>query len=76
MSLRGVIREGWRHHRHAHDHHPLAACSKGALDKLAEKPHDLGKARANTIEAADVNVSTTSQQRRDALLANQAAAVR
>lgn len=46
------------------------------LDNRAEKTRDTGEARADAIEAADMNVAAMSQERRDAIVANQAAAVR
>lgn len=46
------------------------------LDQRAETTRDVGEARADAIKAADMNVSTMSQERRDAIVANQAAAVR
>ncbi len=46
------------------------------LDKKADRTRDVGDARADAIEAADMNVAAMSDQRRDAIVANQAAAVR
>lgn len=47
-----------------------------ALDNRAEVARDVGESRADAIEAADMNVANMSQERRDAIVANQAAAVR
>ncbi|WP_375272625.1 hypothetical protein [Sphingomonas sp.] len=46
------------------------------LDGRADRTRDIGEARADAIEAADMNVAAMSQERRDAIVANQAAAVR
>lgn len=46
------------------------------LDSRAERTRDVGEARADAIDAADMNVAALSQDRRDAIVANQAAAVR
>lgn len=46
------------------------------LDDRADNVRDTGESRADAIEAADVNVAGMSQDRRDAIVANQAAAVR
>lgn len=46
------------------------------LDQRADKTRDVGEARADAIQAADMNVAAMSQERRDAIVANQAAAVR
>lgn len=46
------------------------------LDNRAEKARDTAESRADAIEAADMNVAGMSQERRDAIVANQAAAVR
>ncbi|GAA3718478.1 hypothetical protein GCM10022268_28480 [Sphingomonas cynarae] len=46
------------------------------LDSRAEKARDTGEARSDAIEAADMNVAGLSQDQRDAIVANQAAAVR
>lgn len=46
------------------------------LDNRADKARDAGESRADAIEAADMNVAGMSQERRDAIVANQAAAVR
>jgi|GEM_PF-1253999 len=46
------------------------------LDNRADKARDTGESRADAIKAADMNVSAMSQERRDAIVANQAAAVR
>ena len=47
-----------------------------ALDNQADATRDHGKSRADAIKAADMNVSAMSQEQRDAIVANQAAAVR
>ena len=47
-----------------------------ALDQRADQVRDTGDSRADAIGAADQNVAGMSQQRRDAIVANQAAAVR
>lgn len=47
-----------------------------ALDDRADKTRDVGKSRADAIEAANRNVAGMSQEQRDAIVANQAAAVR
>jgi len=46
------------------------------LDNRAEKARDTGESRSDAIEAADMNVAGLSQDQRDAIVANQAAAVR
>jgi hypothetical protein len=46
------------------------------LDDRADKARDTGDSRSDAIEAADMNVAGMSQERRDAIVANQAAAVR
>lgn len=46
------------------------------LDARADRTRDVGEARADAIEAADMNVAAMSPERRDAIVANQAAAVR
>lgn len=46
------------------------------LKDHAEQVRDNGKARSDAIEAADRNVSAMSQDQRDAIVANQAPAVR
>ncbi|QQV79128.1 hypothetical protein H5J25_16570 [Sphingomonas aliaeris] len=46
------------------------------LDNRAEKARDTGESRSDAIEAADMNVAAMSQEQRDAIVANQAAAVR
>lgn len=46
------------------------------LDKKADRTRDVGDARADAIKAADMNVAAMSEQRREAIVANQAAAVR
>lgn len=47
-----------------------------ALDNRADAVRDRGESRADAIKAADMNVSAMSQGRRDAIVANQAPAVR
>lgn len=47
-----------------------------ALDSRAERTRDVAESRADAIEAADRNVAAMSQEKRDAIVANQAAAVR
>lgn len=47
-----------------------------ALDRKADRTRDVGEARSDAIEAADLNVATMSQAERDAIVANEAAAVR
>jgi len=46
------------------------------LDNRAEQVRDTGKSRADAIEAADMNVQAMTQEQREAIVANQAAAVR
>ncbi|MDQ1232047.1 hypothetical protein [Sphingomonas sp. SORGH_AS_0879] len=46
------------------------------LDKQAEKTRDYAEDRADAIKAADVNASAMSPEQREAIVANQAAAVR
>ena len=46
------------------------------LDNRAENTRDYAEDRADAIKAADVNASAMSQEQRDAIVANQAAAVR
>jgi len=46
------------------------------LDNRAEQVRDTGESRADAIQAADMNVQGMSQEQRDAIVANQAAAVR
>ena len=46
------------------------------LDDRANKARDTGESRSDAIEAADMNVAGMSQERRDAIVANEAAAVR
>ena len=46
------------------------------LDNRAETVRDTGESRSDAIEAADMNVAAMSQDQRDAIVANQAAAVR
>lgn len=46
------------------------------LDNRAEKARDTGESRSDAIQAADMNVAGMSQEQRDAIVANQAAAVR
>lgn len=47
-----------------------------SLDQRAERVRDLGERRGDAIDAADVNAQAMSQERRDAIVANAAAAVR
>lgn len=47
-----------------------------ALDDRADRTRDIGDSRADAIRAADRNVAAMSQEQRDAIVANQAAAVR
>lgn len=47
-----------------------------ALDNRADRTRDVGQSRADAIEAADMNVAGMNQEQRDAIVANQAAAVR
>ena len=47
-----------------------------ALDERAERVRDAGERRADAIDAADLNVQAMSQEQRDAVVANAAAAVR
>lgn len=47
-----------------------------ALDNRADAVRDTGKSRADAIKAADQNVSDMSQRQKDAIVANQSAAVR
>ena len=46
------------------------------LDNRADKARDMGASRSDAIQAADMNVAGMSQERRDAIVANQAPAVR
>lgn len=46
------------------------------LEQRADRTRDVGDARSDAIEAADRNVAAMSQEQRDAIVANQAAAVR
>lgn len=46
------------------------------LDNRADRARNVGESRADAIKAADMNVSGMSQERRDAIVAKQAAAVR
>lgn len=46
------------------------------LDNRAETTRDVAESRADAIKAADMNVAAMSQDQRDAIIANQAAAVR
>jgi len=46
------------------------------LDNRADKARKVGDSRSDAIEAADMNVAGMSQEQRDAIVANQAAAVR
>ena len=46
------------------------------LDNRADKARKTGDSRSDAIEAADMNVAGMSQGQRDAIVANQAAAVR
>ena len=46
------------------------------LDDRADKARDTGESRSDAIQAADMNVAGMSQDRRDAIVANEAAAVR
>lgn len=46
------------------------------LDNRADKARDTGESRSDAIQAADMNVAGMSQEQRDAIVANQAAAVR
>lgn len=47
-----------------------------ALKERAEQVRDTGESRSDAIDAADVNAQAMSQERRDAIVANEAAAVR
>ncbi len=47
-----------------------------ALKERAEDVRDTGKQRADAIDAADRNVANMTQEHRDAIVANNAAAVR
>ena len=46
------------------------------LDNRAEMTRDTAESRSDAIKAANMNVANMSQQQRDAIVANQAAAVR
>lgn len=46
------------------------------LDNRADQVRDTGSSRADAIKAADMNVQAMSQEQRDAIVANRAAAVR
>ena len=46
------------------------------LDNRADKARNTGDSRADAIQAADMNVAAMSQEQRDAIVANEAAAVR
>lgn len=46
------------------------------LDDRAEAARDTAESRADAIKAADMNVANMTQEQRDAIVANQAAAVR
>ena len=46
------------------------------LDNRADAARDTAESRADAIQASDMNVAGMSQQQRDAIVANQAAAVR
>lgn len=46
------------------------------LENRAEQIRDTGEYRADAIEAADMNVAGMSQEQRDAIVANDAPAVR
>ena len=46
------------------------------LDKQAEKTRDYAEDRADAIKAADVNAAAMSPEQREAVIDNQAAAVR
>ena len=47
-----------------------------ALDNRADNTRDVAESRADAIKAADMNVAGMSQAQRDAIVANQAPAVR
>lgn len=47
-----------------------------ALNNRADQVRDTGKSRADAIEAADMNVAAMSKDQRNAIVANDAAAVR
>lgn len=56
-----------------------AAALKAKADALASRAdtvRDTGKSRADAIKAADMDVANMTQAQRDAIVANQAAAVR
>ncbi|RZL29004.1 MAG: hypothetical protein EOP64_02615 [Sphingomonas sp.] len=46
------------------------------LDNRADKARDTAESRSDAIKAADMNVVNMTQEQRDAIVANQAAAVR
>ncbi|RZL82767.1 MAG: hypothetical protein EOP66_04565 [Sphingomonas sp.] len=48
----------------------------GMLDNRADKARDTAESRSDAIKAADMNVANMTQEQRDAIVANQAAAVR
>ena len=54
----------------------LSACNSKGTEKLADRVENAADNRADAIKAADVNASAMSQEQRDAIVANQAAAVR
>ncbi len=47
-----------------------------ALDERAEQVRDVGEQRSDAIDAANLNTQTMSNEQKDAIVANQAAAVR
>ena len=47
-----------------------------ALDEQAEQVRETGENRADAIDAADVNADAMSDQKKDAIVANQAPAVK
>lgn len=48
---------------------------RDALKKRAEQVRDTGRSRSDAIGAADVNAQSMSQERRDAIAANEATIV-
>lgn len=54
----------------------MTACGKDSSEKLADRVEAVADNRADAIEAADRNVAAMRQAQRDAIYANQAAAVR
>jgi len=46
------------------------------LDAMAERTRDVGASRADAIDAADLNAHAMSNEQKDEIVANQAAAVR